>query len=179
MAEIGAEECGGGGGSGMRRHQRMHHGKRRRHGQAVEQQGALGFPRQIPHQRDHHHESDFEKQREAHQERGDQDGPCGAVRAELQEQPIGQRASAAGVFEEAADHGAESHHHRDKAECAAESGFDGFQNFVGRHSGGEPECHAGDDERQKGVQFGHQDQEQQGGDGGGGEDDEDSPVGGH
>ena len=67
----------------MRRHQGVRHGQRRGHRQAVEEQRALGFARQIPDQRHQDDEADFEEDRQAHQEGRDQHGPGGVFLAEL------------------------------------------------------------------------------------------------
>ena len=79
--------------------------------------------------------------------------------AELFEQPVGQRAPAAGVFQEAADHGAQPDHDRDESEGVAEARLDGFQYLVRRHAGGQAHGHGGNQQREKGVQLHGQDQE--------------------
>ena len=68
---------------------------------------------------------------------------------------------AARVLQEAADHRAQSDHHRDEAESVAEAALDGLQHLVRRHTRRQPQRHAGDQQRQEGVQFHHQDQNQQ------------------
>ena len=72
-----------------------------------------------------------------------QHGPRGVFDAELFEQPVGEGAAAAGVFQEAADHGAQAEHHGDESEGVAEARLDGFQHFVRRHAGGQAHRHRG------------------------------------
>ena len=86
------------------------------------------------------------------------------------EQPVGQRAAAARVFEEAADHGAQPDHHGDESQGVAEAGLDGLQHLIGRHAGRKPQRHAGDQQRQEGVQLHHQNEDEEKNDSGHGQD---------
>ena len=139
----------------------MRYGERGGHGQPVEEQRPLGFPRQIPHQRHQNDEAHFEEDRQPHQKRRNQHGPRRAVLAESQQQPVRQGASAARIFQIAADHGSQPYHHRDETEGFAESGLNGSEDFVGGHPGGEPERHGGKQQREKRIQLHRQDQNQQ------------------
>ena len=100
----------------------------------------------------------------AHQEGRGQHGPDGAIAAEFQQQPVRQRAAAAGVLEEPADHGAQADHYGDESERVAESELDGLEDFLRSHSGCQSQGHAGDEQSQERVQPHRQNQEQEEGD---------------
>ena len=82
-AEIGAEQGSGRGWRRMRRHHGVRDGESGGHRKAVEEQRLLRFLREIPGERHEDDEADFEEDRKADQEGGDQDGPDGVLLAEL------------------------------------------------------------------------------------------------
>ena len=101
----------------------MEDGERAGGGQAVVEQRALGFAAQVPDQGNQDDEADLEEDGESDQEGGHGDGPDRALAAEFEEEPVGKRASAAGVFEKPADHGAERDDDGDESERVAEAGL--------------------------------------------------------
>ena len=101
------------------------------------------------------------KDRQPHQERGRQHRPDRALAAEFTEQPIRQRAPAARVFEEAADHRAQTDYHGDESERIAEAGLNRFQRLLRSHPRCQSQRHAGQEQRQKGVQPHREDQKQE------------------
>ncbi len=131
----------------------MRDSQRGAHRQPVVEQRPLGFPRQVPDQRDQNDKADFEEDRQAHQEGRCQHGPDSAIAPELHQQPVRQSAAPAGVFEKASDHRAQPHHHGDESQRVAESKLDGFENFLRPHSGGQPQRHAGDEQGEERVQL--------------------------
>ena len=159
MRQAASEHLRGGGGRRVGRNHGVGDGQRGGHGKAIQQQGAAGFARQAPDQRHQHDEAYLEEDRQAHQKGGDQHGPRGALFSEAVQQPIGQRACAAGVLQEAPDHGAQPDYHGDETQRVPEAALNGLENLVGRHAGGEAHGHAGEQQRQERVQLDGQNEE--------------------
>ena len=138
----------------------MNDGHGRSHRHAVKQERPLGFASYVPDQRHHDDEGDFHEDGDANEKRCDQKRPRRAVLSKFLHQPVGQDLRSAGMFEEASDHRAQSHHHYNEAERIAETGLDGLENFFRGHVRGEAERHARQKQRQEGMQFDGEDQDQ-------------------
>ena len=87
--------------------------------------------------------------------------PRGAILAEFLHQPVGEHLRASGMFEETADHRAQSDHDDDEAQRVAEAGLDRLEDLFRRHVRGQAERHAGEQQRQKRVQLYGEDQDQE------------------
>ena len=172
FAEVGSQELRGGGGGGVGRNQSVRDGERSGDGETEVEERGFRFAGETPDERNEDDEADFKEDGEADEEGGGEDGPDGALAAELVEEPVREGAASAGVFEEAADHGSQGDDDGDEAEGVAEAGLHGFEDLGGVHTAGEAKRGAGDHEGEEGVEAGPEDEDQEESDSGQGEEDE-------
>ena len=94
----------------------------------------LGHGQDDRHQQ---HQSDFEEQRDADDERGDDHRPLHVLLAELLNERDGDPLGATSVGDQATQHGAEAEDQGDVAERAAEAALDGLHHLVERQAKGQ------------------------------------------
>ena len=141
-SQVGAYELCHGDGPRRGRDKGVGHGQAGQQRDAVEQQRAAGLARQRIDQRHQDDEPDIKEHRDCHQEAGEGHGPRRAFAAEDAQQREREAFGTARDFQKLAKHGAQAHHHRDKAQRAAHALFNAGHDRFGRHARRQGGSHA-------------------------------------
>ncbi|CCJ78505.1 hypothetical protein BN135_3569 [Cronobacter muytjensii 530] len=168
QADISAQQFAGGNRAWMRWHQRMHGGERAPGREGVFQRRATKTFRHAEDNRQHHHQTGVEENREAEQQRGDAQRERRAVFAKFIDKRVGQHFRPAGDLQHTAYHRAESHQQRDARERAAKTGQQRGHDFIKRHFGQQRHNDTDQGKSKKSMHFKAHDKYQQQHDGTGG-----------
>ena len=98
----------------------MCHRQGRGNGEAVEQYRAFRLAAEVPHNGHNDDKGNVKEDGQTNNKGRSQNGPGGAIPAELVEKPIGQDAASAGVFDEPSYNRSERDNDRDKSEGISE-----------------------------------------------------------
>lgn len=112
----------------------MGDGERRGHRYANVQQRDTRGSGDGKDQRQHQHETDFIEQGETDGETGQYNGPLNMFFTEFINQGSGDTLRAAAVRQHFTEHSAEAHDQCEAAERAPDAVFDGYDDFIQRHT---------------------------------------------
>ncbi|SAE47767.1 Uncharacterised protein [Enterobacter kobei] len=138
----------------------MGHGQRRSHWHTHKQQRNVSRRCDGEHQWQHQHEAHFIEQRETDGKTGQHHRPLNVLLTKFVDKRGGNTLRAATVCQHFAEHGTEAHDQRQAAERAADTGFNGADNFNQRHTLHQTDCKCHQNQSDKSVHFETDHQEQ-------------------